>query len=308
MTETTLPTYHDYVPDAEGRDQIMGYVHFHPHGGGPPRVPPRVRTSVVESVLNDEVKPGLKPEGIQFAANVARFYRINAVAGKFLSLLQRHEKGVTDILAALAAVRAAADLGDKTQLAAAEQYYGYLLRQNPLEEFADAAIETVFDLSDAVNEKLVDEALNKRIEALKAHTDERSQDARNKLAMQSAASLPITVEARAQKNKMLAQTDAKARATELAVAYVGIDDPGGVDWRIWGSYALREELLKSGDALLVAAFEAAGAKIPADGEEDDIDNMKAAAARAIAYFGGKLDEQHQEWIAKDKVSPLPLEG
>ncbi len=307
MVEEKLLKYSDYEPDDEGREQAVRQIHYQMHGMAPPRVPPRIRPSVVESVLMDEVKPGLKPAEIRNAGGLARFYRTTPAVEKFAGLLQRREGGTDGVLGSLFAIRVVADLGTREQIANAEQYYAYLLRQNPLEDFADGAIECFFDMPESVKAKQVEEALEKQIEALKKRKDDPARDAQNALEMHLTITLPIVDEARTRKNKMLAEPNPKLRTTALASAYIGIDDPGGVEWRVWGSYALREELIKSGDAALVTAFHAAAETIPADDEAAAAD-MRAAAVRAIAYFGGALTEKQKEWLAPDKVAPLPLEG
>lgn len=306
---TTLTrTYRDYESDDEGREQILRHLHYRAHGGVPSRVPPRVRPSVVESVLMEEIKPGLKASDIIYAGQIARFYRVRPAAARFQQLLQKREMSTADMLGSLAAIRAMADLGEKAQVDAAEQYYGYLLRQNNLEAFADEAVEALFDLPETVTDKQVAEAIRRRMEALKGREDERSQDAVRAFDMHLTATLPIVVEARTQKNKMLAEPDASIRTTSLAGAYIGIDDPDGVDWCVWGAYALREELVRSNEQTIVAAFKAAAEKIPADAEAEALVSMRAAAARAILYFGGDLEEERQEWLAPGTVKPLPLEG
>jgi hypothetical protein len=308
MSDEKLLTYRDYEPDDEGREQILRHLHFRAHGMRAPRVPPRVRTNVVETVLTEELKLGLNCSEIQYAAQIARFYRVRSAAPRFLALLAKRENSANDFIASFAAISAIADLGEAPQLARAEQYYASLLRQSTLETFADAAIECFFDLPESVTPKQLADALKKRSEALKDRPDPASQDARRTLESQLLGTVPITAEARQAKNKILAQTDAESRATSLAEAYIGVDDPGGVEWRIWGSYALREELVKSGETVVVKGVQMAMGKIPASGDAEAITNMKAAAARALVYFGGQLTAEQRDWLAPEVAPPLPLEG
>lgn len=305
MTDERLSTYRDYVPDDEGRDQLERMVHFCDHCTAKVRVPPRVPPKVVESFLKDKVKPSLKPPELGRAHEVARFYRVRPAVKPFLELLRKHEHDAYDFVASLRCVQVAGDLGTPDERTAAIKYYDYILRQNRLDDCVEQAIECYFNLDESVTDKMVSEALTKRIDAAR----ERGNDELvNKLENDAENTLVVAKEAKAHKARLLAEPDAAKRAAGLALAYAGIEEPGGADWLNWTSYAVRDELSRTKPDVIVAGFRAAEKKIPADTEATVAERMRAAVSRAIAYCGGTLTDKEQEWPALDKLPPTPLQG
>ena len=305
MADERLSTYRDYVPDDEGRDQLERMLHLCDHCTERVRVPPRVQPKIVESFLKDEVKPSLKPPEIGRAHEIARFYRVRPAVKPFLDLLRKHEHDAYDYVASLRCVQVGGDLGTPDERTTAIKYYEYILRQNRLDDCTEQAIDCYFNLDESVTDKVVSEALAKRIDAARQRKDEELV---HKLENERENTLVVVKEAKAHKAKLLAEPDAAKRAAGLALAYTGIEEPGGADWLHWASYAVRDELERAKADVIVAGFRAAEKKIPADADASVADRMRAAVSRAIVYCGGTLTDKEKEWLALDKLPPTPLQG
>jgi hypothetical protein len=307
MSDRVFLSYRDYEPSEEGRAQVVRKIHFKAHGTFPARVPPRVAPDDVEAALSEELKKGLRGRALMHAADVARFYRVESAVEHFVAQLNRRERDGGELYGSLCAACAVADLGSPAQAEQAGSYYLYILRQNAVDDFCEAAVEAFFDFDASVTQDNVAEALDRRIAAQKGRPGDAARDVEETLRMHREQTLPAVAEGRDIKLKMLAEPKDEKRTAALAAVYSGMEEVAS-DGRVWGTYALRDELRRSSDEIVVAGFQATAARKLTAGEADDQDRIRAAIARAIVYFGGSLTEEQKVWLKPEILQPYPLEG
>ena len=305
-----MPTYKDYISDELGRAQLASLVLEDRHTDDEQFVPPRVKPSVALDFLNEAVKPDLKIERTQRAADVARFYVLRTLVGKFMELARRREPNLTDYCRSVEVLRLAGDLGNEDEVKRAAEYYDYLVNHRLFEKAVPLMIECYFHV-DSVNENVIADALKKKLQSIHPGRGEPQNPSDEYIEFEGYANnaLPVTTIARKLKQKILGEKDPLTRATMMARTYIGLDDPGGVDWPRWASYAIMAEVQRSSDQTVVEGLRAAMKGLdPKKESEQYLALARSRASRSIAFLGGRLSPEEEEWQAFGKVRRFQLEG
>jgi hypothetical protein len=303
-----MPSYKDFIADDEARAKLHHMVFHEQHTDDENFVPVRVKPAVAHEFLARELKPALKPIEVSRAADVARMYVARAAVAKFLEIPDRRERKPEELWRSIECVCVSGDLGDDAQRPEAAKYYDFILHHSLAEDLIPEVIRAYFHL----DEKLTDKPVEEWLEGLrdkrktKGGEDEQSDEY---YVVQSHLdnTLPAMKDAKALRLKIAKEKDELLRAKALARTYIGLDDPGGIDWPKWAGFALLGEVERSDDANVVAGLRAALKEIGGGEDQRFVEFARARATRAIAFFGGKLTKEESAWPAPEKVRKFQLE-
>lgn len=304
-----MPSYKDHIPDDEARAKLRHMVFQEQHTDDENFVPVRAHPAVAREFLLRELKPALKPIEVSRAAEVARLYVARPAVAKFLEIPDRRERKPEELWRSIECLCVAGDLGDDAQRAEAAKYYDFVMHHSAADDLIPEVIRVYFHLDERVAEKPVEawlEGLRDKRKR-KGGEDEQSDEY---YAVQSHLdnTLPAMKDAKALRLKLAKEADDLARATGLARTYMGLDDPGGIEWPKWAGFALMGEVERSGDANVVAGLREALKAIDAGEDEKFIEYARARATRAIAFCGARLTEQETAWLAPLTVRKFQLEA
>ncbi|HWL95381.1 MAG TPA: hypothetical protein VNT79_17815 [Phycisphaerae bacterium] len=305
-----MPTYKEFVSDDVGRRQLTSLVEEDRHTDDEQFVPPRVKTSVVQDFVEKVLQPSLKVERLQRLADVARFYVLRPSVARFMQLANRRERDANEYYRSIEVLRLAGDIGNAQEEKTAAEYYDYMLNQPRFPKAASQLVICFFHLSSAL-EKGVADRLRKHLQSIHPGPGEPGgpSDEYTDYETLSESILPVVAHAKKHRERVLTEKDPQRRASLLARAYLGIDDPGGIDWPRWASYELMAELQRSSDKNAVAALRDALSVVdPKTEPAEYVDLARSRATRAIAFFGGQLTEEENEWQAFGEVRRHQLEG
>ncbi|MCP4246832.1 MAG: hypothetical protein GY778_07260 [bacterium] len=309
MADIQLPTYQEHKPDEQARRQIGAVVFHDRHGDEELLVPTRAKPDVVTQFLEEQVTDALDWEPLLRCADLARFYVHTDAVASFEKLLNRNARTQEDLLKLVECIRLIGDLGDDDQRENAVPYFEYVLDHEAAAQVMDHVLPCLFHLSGQPGRKDVDARLQKQI----GNAERRQRQGPGKaepaeLQAQRTLALPILFDAAAKRGRILQEPHDLARATALASAYLGLNNPGGVDWPTWAAFAIMGEIQRTSDENVVAGLEAALTEL-SDKEDEQYKRLaRARATRAIAFFGGRLADDRRGWLAFDDVGRQQLEG
>ncbi len=309
MADLQLPTYQEYKPDEQARRQIGAVVFHDRHGDEELLVPTRANPDVVKEFLQEQVTDALAWEPLLRCADLARFYVQTDAVSLFEKLLNKSAATQEDLLKLVECIRLIGDLGSDDQRENAVGYFEYVLDHEVALAVMDHVLPCLFHLSGQPGRKNVDAHLQKQIGKTEARQRKGPGSADPaELQAQRSLALPILFDAAVERVRILEEPEDLARATALARAYVGLTNPGGVDWPAWAAFAIMAEIQQSSDENAVAGLEAALSAL-SDKEDEEYKRLaRARATRAIAFFGGRLADDRRGWLAFDDAGRQQLEG
>jgi hypothetical protein len=234
---------------------------------------------------------------------------VRPAVARFLQLPDRRERKPEELWRSIECLCAAGDLGDDAQRAQAAKYYDFILKHSAAEQMAHEVIRAYFHLDEQVTDQPVAEWLDGLLAKRrgKGAEDEQS-DEYYAVRSHRDNTLPTMKDARTLRLKIEKEKDDLARASAIARTYIGLDDPGGVDWPKWAGFELMAEVERSGDRNVVAGLRAALKAIPEGEQKQFVEYARARAARAIAFLGGKLMDAERTWLAPATVRKFQLEA
>ncbi len=303
-------TYTNYFEEATAWRRLSEVVHHRRHGDEAILVPTRIKREVVEDFLAREVRPTLKTEEIQQAADVARFYEVGSVVPLFAQLLTKDERTMDGLMRNIECLRLLGDIGDEKQRRQAADWFESLLDHPDFPRIISQMIECYVHLDAEVTTENLATRIRRQIVSV---TDRQASPAEPTgelilLREYLEGDLPVAKRAKAKKEALAHETEPLRRATGLARLYLGLDSFGGIDWRKWSAFALMAELRRSGEQNVVAGLKAALAAIPKAEGPDYRANAQARAFKAIQFFRGELGDEQSQWLQKQKTSRFQLEG
>lgn len=278
-------------------------------------VPHRVPPEVASRYIREEVKNDAQVEHIHNACETARFYRLRDCLKHFADFLSRNIREAADVHRSAESIDVLGDLGGEKQQGLAYDEWKRLTVYRRLDQVGARMIQSFFHLGpDAQADPLEKELEKQYQEALKnvETATPRDPDAET-LDELAHRTLVRTVAAKRQKDMVVTDKRVSQRAFGLARIYLGMVDFAtlGQDWAAYELIAEAKE--RSTPEAVVEAVRQAFSEFEKTnlGDEDPVlaaetkEETTARAYDAIAFFGGKLTEKEQQFLAGD-VPPNPF--
>jgi len=307
-TQVEWPTYRDTASEEEGHEQIERFIHQSKRDEGMLLVPSRVRREQVRAFLDRTVTPDVPYQVARRAAELARFYVLPDVLPRFEALLRGRETQRKDVLRSTACLELKSELGSEAQQAEVAKYYDYLLSHRLFPEVIAPLIDAFFLMPEPVTEEAIARRLEHHIRQLQRDPEAEDGEAPRQAEEHLGSTLPIVAEARKARQRIVSQSDPQRRATGLARAYIGLEDDDAADWGSWSAYRLMGELEQQGPETVLHGLNQAAGQIEDNEDPAFADYARGRAARAIVFFGGRLTDEQQGWLAADKIPGQLLEG
>ena len=295
--------------EEEAKQVLRDYIFYHRDGTDVHFVPHRIPPQMAAQLIEEEVDAEAPAEHIGNACEVVRFYLLRNCLGHFGGFLSRSTREIEDVYRSLQSVDLLGDLGEEADRGQAEEQWSKLAKHDKIEKLIERFVDSFFHLGPDASPK----PLEDQLQVLRKQCDEEKSDAaevRKQQLEHAEGLLARAGGAKQQKEKVAATARPDVRAYGTARLYLGLTE-FSTFIRDWAGYALIVEAEKSGPDVVVDGMRRALTEFQkTDFGRDDPELVKTfkedAQARAyntIAFFGGKLEEEEDKFLAKDPPPP-----
>jgi hypothetical protein len=257
------------------------------------------------------------------AEKVAAFYDTHEIAPRFRQFLNKSEAGEEGVQRSIVIARTIGRVGKPEDVQFAAGYYNYLVGkvESPVEFEQAVALYEV--LGSYGNSSSLRQRLDAKINSLEAKqsSDDQARLQYLELAETVSQNLNRAEKAQAVKDKILKMGDRRQRIEEEIKAYLAVDYGYTEYLTPWAAARLRRETWEPQPAEQLAR-----ADKPALREElakhlrsfleklgsigsvgsDEKEGLKIKLLRAIKFFGGKISEQEEAFLAQFKGTQLDV--
>lgn len=273
---------------------------------GPEPLPKTADPSQVDAWIRKALEADSpKSRHVAKCMRLMRFFDNRSHAGLVTKWMQRRDSEPDEYNRAIVSLTILAESGNDSQAAQADEYYRHLAGKPSIDQRFEQMIDVYFYLSDKADQKWILDPIEKKMKVLEPNVESNvdTQVAYLKLKNYRDDRVPRILEAKARRHEILKIADAKRRRQEVVRFYLGLETYAHVDFAAWAVMMLQRDCNATNPDELSSAFalmlDAMMSTTAVEGlEDEDKKGCITSCARAMEFYGGKLNEKQAEFVKK----------